>query len=240
MKAFACVCVGIAGTLVTLTAIGYILGRHDRKKAEAAPEAAAPTTQEPAPASPQGDTVAPFDDVVQAQADEARFHGTVTPPASEVPSTTPHKEQRVKMKIAQGNDPIEGSVEQQYMALIKAIHEKKIQGTVWRGEGDLPDADVIELRGRTIDMMTALRTPRIYFETSRPGMTLAYQYTTRKNPLLFLQLDGCIYVLGSDEQRFMSSVPNPDELQCDPSGYLNVVLSVMLEKLGLDENPLQA
>lgn len=239
MKAFACVCAGVVGTLVVLTGIGYALGRHDRKKTDAKPADTKPADPEPETAAPGGDNVVPFGDAAQTSADNDAPVGTAAAPAPEAPVTHHRKEQCVKMKIAQGNDSIVGSVEQQYMALVKAIHDKKLQGTVWRGEGELPDADVIELRGRAIDLMTALRTPHVYFESKRPGITLAYQYTTRKSPLLFLQLDSYIYVLGDDADRFLSSVPNPEDLQCDPNGYLNVVLSVLLEKLGLDEKPSQ-
>jgi len=239
MKALVWVGVGIIATVAAVTALGWALTdgplskNEPKDKPSKADEPASTTdaadTASPTPEAAQADNVVPFGDA------EAADTGVAADDTS-----ASHKENLVNMKIAHPNDPAVGSVEKSYLTLVKAIHSGKVKGTEWRAGEERPDADVIELRGRTIDLFTALKTPRLYFETDRPGLSLAYQYTTRKQPLIFIQVDDYLYVLGGDSSRFLSSVPHPEELRCDPNAYLHLTLECLLEKLGLDEKSAQA
>lgn len=251
MKALAWIAGGVVVTLVALGVLGYVMddgsiaAKAKAKKAKTEPQAA----PEASVADPKAteDNVVPFaEPVTDTPAEAVTVAEAAATPTSDVATDALNplneassKENQVRMKIAAQDDTTVSSIEQGYYLLVKAIHQGKIKGTIWRGSGELPDTDVVELRGRAIDLFTALRTPREYFNSERKGLTLAYQYATRKQPLIFLQLEGYVYVLGGDEQRFLSSVPHPDTLPCDPNGYLHVALDCVLEKFGLDQKTAQ-
>lgn len=242
-KAIAYTVCGVVAVVTALGVIGYLATKpKDKPTAKSQPEPAVEPTSS-TPAQPEAETPVAEAGSTPAQ-EEPKTTEAIVPSeqaAQQVSdlqkvSNTQPKEQLVKMKVVDPSDPAVGVVEKHYLALVRALHSHRLQGEVWHGTGEVPAAEVIELRGRTIDLMTALRSPRLYFDAKRPGITLAYQYTTRKSPIIFLQVNEFIYVLGGDEKRFLSSVPHPEEILVEPNGYLAVALSVLFDTLGMNED----
>jgi hypothetical protein len=242
--------IGISlGVVAVAVAVCYVVGRaiigpeSTKETAETPPTEA---TDEPAPGTVD---MTPVDTAVETSSETTKDNVVNDAAAMEeaISQATDAADgqrdridkvgQLVKMGLhhTDASDERINEVELAYLALVKALHSGKIKGTVWRGGALAPeDADVVELRGRIMDTMTALREPWTYFESENPDLVIAYQYTTHKRPILILQLGGLQYVMASDANRFMTSIPDPDSLGCDPHGYLLVALQCAMEKYDLD------